>query len=102
MDKLLQDPELLAALSNPKVMTALQELMSNPASFAKYQNDPEVMSVMEKVMKKMGPSMGGMPGMPEGMGGMPGMPGGMGGMPGGMPGASSAGAQDFSNVEECD
>jgi len=96
----------MAAMSNPKVMQAMTELMSNPAAFAKYQNDPEVMGVMQKLMGKFSGGGGGMPdlsGMMGGMGGAGGMPdlsGMMGGM-GGMPGAG-AGASDFSNVEECD
>jgi hypothetical protein len=80
----------------------------DPAKMAEMMKDPEVASVMNKLMSKMGgggmPDMGGMGGMPGGMGGMPGgmggMPGGMGGMPGGFPGGM--GADDDDDVEDCD
>merc|ERR1712136_669147 len=73
---LMSDPELMSAFSNPKMMGVMQDIMSNPANAAKYQDDPEVMKVMSKIM-----SMGG---------GAGGMPGGMGGM-----GGSTAGAPDM-------
>ncbi|TRY73595.1 hypothetical protein TCAL_03347 [Tigriopus californicus] len=106
---LLNDPELMGALSDPEVATAFQDIMSNPANIMKYQNNPRIMKLIEKMAKGMGggiPGMGGMPGgmggMPGGMGGMPGgmggMPGGMGGMPGGMGGfgAGAPGAEPSS------
>mmetsp|Transcript_39402 Transcript_39402/g.112478 ORF Transcript_39402/g.112478 Transcript_39402/m.112478 type:complete len:449 (+) Transcript_39402:58-1404(+) len=81
---LLSDPDLMAAFQNPKIAQAMQDIMSNPANVAKYQDDPDVMRLFNKMMSKMG----GGAGMPGGMGGMP---GGMGGMPGGA-GAGGAGA----------
>ena len=57
----------MAALSNPKVMAALQGMMSGGApDMAKMQelmSDPEVGPAMQKLMEKMGPMMGGMGGM---------------------------------------
>merc|ERR1719148_43750 len=47
-------------------------------------NDPETAPIVQKLMTKLGPMMGGMGGMPGMPGGMGGMPGGMGGMPGGI------------------
>jgi len=82
--EMMNDP----AMSNPKVLAALQDIMKNPQNITKYQNDPDVMNVLQK-MKKMGV------GMPEGMGSMGGMPGGMGGMPGGMDGMGGFGGSSF-------
>merc|ERR1719357_483042 len=82
---LLNDPELMAAFSDPEVSAAFQDITSNPANMAKYQNNPKVMSLINKMASKFGGG-GGMPGM-GGMGGMP----GMGGMGGGAP-PSSGGA----------
>jgi len=100
---LFQDPELLAAFQDPEVAAAFQDISTNPANMAKYQNNPKVMQLINKMMGKFGGggAPGGMPGMPgmgggmpgmgggmPGMGGIPGM-GGMGGMPGGFPGGAS-------------
>merc|ERR1719329_288083 len=84
---LMSDPELMQAFQNPKFMTAMQDTMSNPANMAKYQSDPEVMALINKVMGKMG---GG------GMGGMGGMGGGMGG------GAGGAGASASEPTFSCE
>lgn len=77
------DAETAAAMQNPKVMAAFQEMMSggapDPTKIMKYMSDPEVGPVLQKLMSKMG---AGMPGMGAGM---PGMPGGMPGMGAGMP-----------------
>jgi len=87
----MDDPDIQAAMSNPKVMAALQEMMTNPGAMAKYQNDPEVMGAFAKLQSKFG-GMGGPGGMPGGMpgggfgGGMPG-----GGFGGGMPGGGGDG-----------
>ncbi|KAG6525740.1 hypothetical protein ZIOFF_015707 [Zingiber officinale] len=52
MSKILNDPELMAAFSDPEVMAALQEVMSNPASFAKHQANPKVAPIIAKMMGK--------------------------------------------------
>jgi suppressor of tumorigenicity protein 13 len=92
---ILNDPELMAALADPEVAKAFQDITSNPANIMKYQGNPKVMALAAKLASKVGggggmPGMGGMGGMPGmgGMGGMPGMGGfpGFGGMGGGMPG----------------
>merc|ERR1719282_782928 len=82
---LMSDPEIMAAFSDPKMAGILQEIMSDPSAISKYQNDPNVMKLMQKVMKSFG---GGMPG----------------GMPGGFPGGASegAGASTGPSVEEVD
>mmetsp|Transcript_35476 Transcript_35476/g.67980 ORF Transcript_35476/g.67980 Transcript_35476/m.67980 type:complete len:384 (-) Transcript_35476:358-1509(-) len=68
MAKLMGDPELQAAMMNPKVMAAMQECMSDPSKIMQYQSDPDIQKV---IMKLMGMGLGG-------MGGMGGMGGGMG------------------------
>ena len=52
--ELLGDPELMAAMSNPKVMQAVQAMMTNPGALLQYQNDPEVGPVLMKLMSKLG------------------------------------------------
>merc|ERR1719145_440213 len=64
MQGLLSDPELMAAFSNPKMAAAMQDIMSNPGNIGKYQNDPEIMGLFQKMMGKMG-GMGGGGGMPD-------------------------------------
>jgi suppressor of tumorigenicity protein 13 len=72
LSAIMSDPELATALQNPKVMTALTSMMSNPGKAMEMMNDPDVGPVMQKLMAKLGPMMGGMGGMPGGgMGGMP-------------------------------
>lgn len=54
MGDLFSDPELMAAMSNPRVMQAMQAMMTNPGAFMQYQNDPEVGPVLMKLMGKLG------------------------------------------------
>ncbi|CAB9523840.1 Hsc70-interacting protein [Seminavis robusta] len=82
MQILMSDPELAAGMQNPKVMAAFQSLvsepggvgglMANPAKLQELMSDPDVGPFLQKLMAKLGPSMGG--------GGMP-----MGGAAGGPP-----------------
>ena len=57
---LLNDPELMAAFSDPEVSAAFQDITSNPANMAKYQNNPKVMSLINKMASKFGGGGGGM------------------------------------------
>merc|ERR1712128_248795 len=87
---------MMAAFSDPEVAAAFKDISSNPANIMKYQSNPKVMALVNKMASKMG-GMGGMPGMGggmPGMGGMGGMPGmgGLGGMFGGMGGGAGPGA----------
>ncbi|XP_055593380.1 hsc70-interacting protein 1-like [Uranotaenia lowii] len=68
--------EILNAFKDPEVAAALQDIMSNPASIGKYQNNPKVMNLVTKMAMKMGGEggAGGFPGFP-GAGGFPGFPG---------------------------
>ncbi|RRT81379.1 hypothetical protein B296_00015822 [Ensete ventricosum] len=52
MSKILNDPELMAAFSDPEIMAALQDVMKNPANFAKHQSNPKVAPVIAKMMGK--------------------------------------------------
>jgi len=84
------DPDLMASLQDPEVQAALADMSKNPMNMLKYQSNPKIQRVIEKMQKKFGGAAGGMGGMP-GMGGMGGMPGGMGGMFGGMGGMPGMG-----------
>ena len=95
LSKLMSDPSLMAAMQNPKVMAALQECMGNPAAFAKYQNDPEIMNLVTKLAGIMGPGMGGMGGMGGAGGGFGGFGGGAGGS---AAGPSAAGFEDVTDA----
>lgn len=52
MSKILNDPDLMAAFSDPEVMAALQDVMNNPANFAKHQANPKVGPIIAKMMAK--------------------------------------------------
>lgn len=56
MSKIMSDPEVAAALSNPKMMAKLQAAMSNPASA---MGDPEVMNLIMKMQGLGGVGGGG-------------------------------------------
>ena len=97
---MMNDPDVMAAMSNPKVMAAFQEMMAggapNPAKMMQYMQDPDVGPVLQKMMGKFGGGMGGMPGMPGGMGGMP-----SGGFDAGAPDIEEVG-EDLPDLEEVD
>jgi suppressor of tumorigenicity protein 13 len=78
----LNDPEVLTAFQDPEVTEAFKDISTNPSNLFKYQSNPKVMGLINKVASKFG-GTGGLSGMMGGLGGMMGgMPGGMGGMPG--------------------
>jgi len=84
--KLMQDPEIMAAFQDPEVTAAFQDISANPANIIKYQNNPKVKKLIEKLSTKF--SSGGM-GFPFGGaagGGFPGGFPGAAGFPGGFPG----------------
>ncbi|GJQ71498.1 hypothetical protein Trydic_g11215 [Trypoxylus dichotomus] len=72
--KLLQDPEIMAAFQDADVAAAFQDISTNPANFMKYQNNPKIKAVLEKLSSKIGPNFPGFPGP--------------GGFPAGFPGAN--------------
>uniref|UniRef100_A0A0D9VB05 STI1 domain-containing protein n=1 Tax=Leersia perrieri TaxID=77586 RepID=A0A0D9VB05_9ORYZ len=49
---LQQDPDLMAAFGDPEVMAALQDVMNNPANFARHQANPKVGPIIAKMMAK--------------------------------------------------
>ncbi|XP_074619413.1 hsc70-interacting protein-like [Acropora palmata] len=80
LNDLLSDPEVLAAFQDPEVMAAFQDVSQNPANMSKYENNPKIKSIIDKLSKKFGNVESG---PPPGSGG--GFPGGFsGGFPGGM------------------
>ena len=58
LQEALNDPEIAAALQNPKIMNILQDIMSNPGNITKYMSDPDFMNVYTKLMAKMQPNAG--------------------------------------------
>jgi hypothetical protein len=48
--KMAANPDILAAAQNPAIMSKLQAVMSDPSKMAEYQNDPEFLSLMQKLM----------------------------------------------------
>uniref|UniRef100_T1JK65 STI1 domain-containing protein n=1 Tax=Strigamia maritima TaxID=126957 RepID=T1JK65_STRMM len=54
LSAIFNDPEIMVALQDPDVAAAFQDISSNPANFAKYQNNPKVATVMNKMAEKMG------------------------------------------------
>lgn len=94
MGMMMGDPEIQAAMQNPKVMAAFGELMnspggpasllSNPAKLQKIMSDPEVGPILQKIMGKLGGGMG------------------MGGMGGGMPGGGGASGGDDDDIPDLD
>jgi len=74
----MNDPEVMEAMMNPKVMSVLQQAQSNPGALIAAMSDPEVGPLLQKIVGKMGGSMGG----GGGGGGAPGF-GNFSGGPGG-------------------
>ncbi|CAB3223452.1 unnamed protein product [Arctia plantaginis] len=75
---LLFDQDIMAAFQDPEVAAAFQDVSANPANFVKYQNNPKIAAVIEKLQSKLGkggnnPFSGGFPGF--GAAGGPGGPG---------------------------
>ncbi|CAJ1347886.1 unnamed protein product [Effrenium voratum] len=47
---IMSDPELMQAFQDPRMAQVMQDIMANPGNIAKYQSDPEVMGLINKVM----------------------------------------------------
>ena len=58
MEGMMNDPEIMAAMMNPKVMQVLQQAQTNPGALIAAMNDPEVGPLLNKIVAKMGGSMG--------------------------------------------
>lgn len=70
----LNDPEILQAFQDPEVAAAFQDISANPANIIKYQNNPKIASIINKLASKFGGGGGGGFGNLGGM--FPGFPGG--------------------------
>ena len=47
-EQLLQDPEVIEALKNPRVKAAYDDVMANPGNFLAYLGDPEIQPLISK------------------------------------------------------
>lgn len=83
--------DILNAFKDPEVAAAFQDILANPANIIKYQSNPKIMNLVQKI----GASMKGAGGAAAG--GFPGMFGGAGGFPGGFPGFGGGSAPDSDN-----
>lgn len=57
IQKVMATPDLAAAFSKPNVQQAIFDISQNPMNIVKYQDDPEVRIVLEKVTEIFGPQM---------------------------------------------
>eukprot|EP00798_Chlamydomonas_sp_ICE-L_P000946 gene946-33933_t len=53
----MENPELAAGFSNPKVQAAIMDISQNPMNIMKYQSDPEIMKVLEVVTEVFQPQV---------------------------------------------
>ncbi|NP_956063.1 hsc70-interacting protein [Danio rerio] len=51
-NNLFNDPEVLMAMQDPEVMAAFQDVAQNPANIAKYQSNPKIMALINKLSSK--------------------------------------------------
>ncbi|GAB1605045.1 hsc70-interacting protein-like [Argonauta hians] len=54
ISQLLSDPDICSALQDPEIAAAFQDVSSNPANIGKYQNNPKVQKVINKLAAKFG------------------------------------------------
>lgn len=64
--KLLQDPEIMAALQDPEVATAFEDISKNPANMLKYQSNPKITALLGKLSSKFAGAGMSFPGSPGG------------------------------------
>ena len=50
---IFNDPEVAAAMQNPRMVTIMQDIMQNPGNAAKYMGDPDFMKLYSKILSKM-------------------------------------------------
>ena len=53
MADIIDDPDMVLAMKNPKVLEAMKEVMANPAAVVNYVHDPEISMVITKLMVNM-------------------------------------------------
>lgn len=54
ISKVMSNPELAQGFSNPKVQAAIIDISQNPMNVMKYQNDPEIMKILNEVTTVFG------------------------------------------------
>ena len=54
LNEILSDSEVLAAVQDPEVMVAFQDVTQNPANTSKYQSNPKVRNLISKLLAKFG------------------------------------------------
>ncbi|XP_016124901.1 hsc70-interacting protein-like [Sinocyclocheilus grahami] len=54
LNELFNDPEVLMAMQDPEVMAAFQDVAQNPANISKYQGNPKIMALINKLGSKFG------------------------------------------------
>jgi len=54
MGDMFNNPEILEALSNPRMQEILNEVMTNPAKIMEYMSDPEIGPLLSKIMSSFG------------------------------------------------
>ncbi|KAM9434993.1 hsc70-interacting protein [Clarias gariepinus] len=52
LQELFNDPEVLMAMKDPEVMAAFQDVAQNPANISKYQSNPKIMALINKLSSK--------------------------------------------------
>ncbi|XP_017337423.1 hsc70-interacting protein [Ictalurus punctatus] len=52
LQELFNDPEVLMAMKDPEVMAAFQDVAQNPANISKYQGNPKIMALINKLSSK--------------------------------------------------
>ncbi|XP_067134848.1 hsc70-interacting protein-like [Centruroides vittatus] len=57
IQQILQDPEIVQAFQDPEVAAAFGDITRNPANISKYQSNPKVQRIVNKIASKMGGSM---------------------------------------------
>ena len=82
MEGMMNDPEMMEAMMNPKVTSVLQQAQANQGALMAAMSDPEVGPLLKKIVGKMGGSTGGGGGAP-----------GFGNFSGGGPGGGFGGEQ---------
>ena len=63
LTQIMSDPELAQAFQDPKVQAAVMDCSTNPMNITKYQNDPQIMGVFEKLAALFPQDVSGMGGV---------------------------------------
>ena len=63
LTQIMSAPELAQAFQDPKVQAAVMDCSTNPMNITKYQNDPQIMGVFEKLAALFPQDVSGMGGV---------------------------------------